>query len=134
MQQTHSVDKLTDPSMKTVALDLDFWSYIISSVRPFARNEILPRAEEMEKQEKIPQDILDSMAKIGLNGLIIPREYGGQGCGVLADCVAVYELAYGDMSVALAHVANTSLCARAIMVGGTEDQKQIFTTIGNRRG
>ena len=94
------------------------------SVREFAVEVIAPRAEEMDRLEEFPLDIVKQMGQMGLFGLPFPEEYGGQGADFLTFCLAVEELARIDSSMAITLEAGVGLGANPIFHFGTEDQRQ----------
>ena len=94
------------------------------TVREFAEEVIAPRAEEMDRLEELPLDIVKQMGDMGLFGLPFPEEYGGQGADFLTFCIAVEELARVDSSMAITLEAGVGLGANPIAQFGTEEQKQ----------
>src|SRR5919109_2518225 len=94
------------------------------TVREFAEEVVSPRAEEMDRREEFPLDIVKQMGELGLFGLPFPEEYGGQGSDFLTLCIAIEELARVDSSVAITLEAGVVLGANPIYKFGTEDQKQ----------
>jgi short-chain 2-methylacyl-CoA dehydrogenase len=94
------------------------------SIRAFAEDVIRPRAEEMDRAEELPMDIVKQMAELGLFGLPFPEEYGGQGADFLTLCLAIEELARIDSSIAITLEAAVGLGANPILHFGTEEQKQ----------
>ena len=94
------------------------------AVREFAEDVIAPRAEEMDRREELPLDIVKQMGEMGLFGLPFPEEYGGQGADFLTFCLAVEELARVDSSMAITLEAAVGLGANPIHAFGTEEQKQ----------
>jgi short-chain 2-methylacyl-CoA dehydrogenase len=94
------------------------------AVREFAEDVIAPRAEEMDRLEELPIDIVKQMGAMGLFGLPFPEEYGGQGADFLTFCIAVEELARIDSSLAITLEAGVGLGANPIYHFGTEEQKQ----------
>ncbi len=96
------------------------------AVKEFTMERVFPMGRQMEKDEKVPDDLVREMARLGLFGLSIPVEYGGSGFGVTgASLVALY-LAYGDMGASLVPIATESLAGGAIIAGGDEEQKKYF--------
>jgi short/branched chain acyl-CoA dehydrogenase len=95
-----------------------------AAVREFAEEVIAPRAEEMDRQEELPLDIVKQMGEMGLFGLPFPEEYGGQGADFLTFCLAVEELARVDSSMAITLEAAVGLGANPVFRFGTEDQKR----------
>jgi short/branched chain acyl-CoA dehydrogenase len=94
------------------------------AVREFAAEVVAPRAEEMDREAKLPLDIVKQMADLGLFGLPFPEEYGGQGADFLTLVIAIEELARVDSSIAITLEAAVGLGANPIYRYGTEEQKQ----------
>ena len=94
------------------------------AVREFAEEVVRPRAEEMDRLEELPLDIVKQMGEMGLFGLPFPEEYGGQGADFLTFCLAVEELARVDSSMAITLEAGVGLGANPINDFGTEEQKR----------
>lgn len=94
-----------------------------SLYRSFTENEVKPLAIEVDETEEFPRETVNKMAKCGLMGIPVPKEYGGQGCDVLSYIMCVEELAKecGTTSVILS--AHTSLCIDPILTYGTKEQK-----------
>lgn len=70
-------------------------------VRAFAMEQVLPVANELDpRHEDIPTSLLETMGELGLFGILVSKEEGGLGLGVLDYCVVSEELARAWMSVA----------------------------------
>jgi butyryl-CoA dehydrogenase len=93
-------------------------------VRDLARNEIAPRAAEVDKTEEFPAENIRKMAELGLLGLPYPEEVGGGGGDYLSYAIAVEEVARSCGSTALIYAAHVSLGCGPIYNFGTEAQKQ----------
>jgi len=94
------------------------------TVRDFARNEVAPVAEELDKNKQFPYEIVRKLGELGLMGIPFPEEYGGGGGDTLAYALAVEELTRVDSSVAITLCAHTSLGTQPIYLFGTEEQKR----------
>ena len=94
--------------------------------REFAEKEVAPRAQEVDETEVFPQDTVDKMGKYGFLGIPVPKEYGGQGCDILAYIQCVEELSKVCGTTGVIVSAHTSLCVDPIMTYGTEEQKQKY--------
>jgi alkylation response protein AidB-like acyl-CoA dehydrogenase len=94
------------------------------TVRDFARNEVAPVAEELDRTKSFPYELVKKMGELGLMGIPFPEEYGGGGADTLSYVLAVEELTRIDSSVAITMAANTSLGTMPIHLFGTEEQKQ----------
>jgi short/branched chain acyl-CoA dehydrogenase len=92
-------------------------------VRDFARNEIAPVAEELDREKRFPYEIVGKLGELGLMGIPFPEEHGGGGGDTLAYALAVEELARVDSSVAITLCAHTSLGTQPIALFGTDEQR-----------
>ncbi|MDX6624839.1 MAG: short-chain 2-methylacyl-CoA dehydrogenase [Solirubrobacterales bacterium] len=97
---------------------------IQSTVRDFARQEVAPIAEEIDREKRFPYEIVERLAGLNLMGIPFPEEYGGGGGDSLAYALAVEELTRVDSSVAITLCAHTSLGTQPIYLFGSEEQKQ----------
>jgi len=99
---------------------------IQSLCREFAREEVRPRAEEMDATAEFPYDLVAKMAGLGLMGLPFPEEYGGAGADTVSYALAVMEIARADASTAITLAAHVSLGSTPFYLFGTEEQKQKY--------
>ena len=99
---------------------------IQSLAREFARDEVRPRAEEMDREERFPYELIAKMAELGFMGLPFPEEYGGAGADTVSYALAVMEIARADASTAITMAAHVSLGATPFYLFGTEAQKQKY--------
>ncbi|MCQ2326323.1 MAG: acyl-CoA dehydrogenase [Bacteroidales bacterium] len=98
----------------------------LQMVREFAENEVKPLAAEIDEQERFPMETVEKMGKIGLMGIPIPTQYGGQGGTTQMYSLAVEELSKVCATTGVVVSAHTSLCAHPILEFGTEEQKQKY--------
>ena len=99
---------------------------IRQSVREFAEKEILPVARELDKKEMFSYDLTKRIGELGLFGMMIPEEYGGQGMDYLSYIIAVEELARVDSSQAATLAAHNSLGIGPLYNFGSEEQKKKY--------
>src|SRR5438552_3946135 len=69
-----------------------------STVRRFAREQIGPHVREMDEAGLFCKDIIQQFFKLGLMGIEIPEEYGGQGSSFFQCVMAGEELSAVDPS------------------------------------
>jgi short/branched chain acyl-CoA dehydrogenase len=93
------------------------------TVRDFARGEVAPVAEELDRTKSFPYELVAKMGELGLMGIPFPEEYGGGGADTLSYALAVEELTRIDSSVAITVAAHTSLGTMPIHLWGTGEQK-----------
>jgi short/branched chain acyl-CoA dehydrogenase len=94
------------------------------TVREFAETRVAPVAEELDKEERFPYELVAEMADLGLMGIPIPEQYGGAGADTVSYAIAVEELTRVDSSVAITAAAHTSLGTMPIYMFGNEQQKE----------
>src|SRR2546421_5653535 len=97
---------------------------IQKTVRDFARNEVAPVAEELDRTKSFPYDIVRQLGELGLMGIPFPEEYGGGGGGTLAHAIAVEGLTRGDSPGALTRCAPTSPRTPPIYLFRSPEQKR----------
>ena len=95
-------------------------------IKDFALNEVAPLAADVDEKEMFPRETVDKMAKLGLLGIIIPKQYGGAGATYNEYIFAVEELSKYCGTTGVILSAHTSLCAAPILEYGTEEQKQKY--------
>ncbi|MEA2661296.1 MAG: butyryl-CoA dehydrogenase [Chloroflexota bacterium] len=91
------------------------------SVRSFVEEQLVPRADEIETSDRIPRDVIEAMAGMGLFGIGFREAVGGQGFGKLGYCVAVEELARANASLWNVIGGSAGLCGTAIDIGGPDE-------------
>ncbi|HXA71662.1 MAG TPA: acyl-CoA dehydrogenase family protein [Stellaceae bacterium] len=77
------------------------------------------------RDELIPLGVIEEMASLGVFGLTVPEEWGGQGLGKLAMCIVSEELSRAYIGVGSLGT-RSEIAAELIRAGGTEAQKQRF--------
>lgn len=95
-------------------------------VRDFAVNELKPIAQQIDQNEKIPAEIIQKLAELGLLGAAIPEEYGGGGFGEVGYCIMQEEISRACLSTATFIGAHQSIGTNAILLGGSEELKQKY--------
>ena len=99
-----------------------------SSVRRFAREQIAPRAREMDAKAAIDPALLRQLFELGLTAIEIPEEFGGQGGTFFQSILAVEEIAAADPGVAVLVDVQNTLVVNAIRDYGRPGQQKRFLT------
>lgn len=98
---------------------------IRDTVRHFAEEEIAPSARARDEEERFDRALMfNSLAELGLAGIIIPEIYGGAGTDYISYAITIEELSRVCASTGVTLSAHISLCANPIYLFGTEEQKQ----------
>lgn len=106
--------------------DPEMLEQLLSTIRNFVKNELVPLEHEVEEKNAIPEHIVDQMKELGLFGLTIPEEYGGLGITMEEEILVAMEL--GRTSAAFRSLigTNNGIGSSGIVIDGTEEQKQKY--------
>jgi short/branched chain acyl-CoA dehydrogenase len=99
---------------------------IRETVRKFAETRIKPKAHELDEKEEFSPELTKEMGDMGIFGIIVPEEFGGQGLDYLSYVIAVEELARVDGSHAATVAAGVSLGIAPLLYFGSDEQKKKY--------
>ncbi|MDX6273613.1 MAG: hypothetical protein QOJ92_823 [Frankiales bacterium] len=94
-----------------------------ATVKAWVDSEVVPRALELDREERFPVEAFEAMRKQGLLGLTIPEEYGGAAADPLSYVLVIEELGRGDANVRSLLSVHLGLVASAVARWGTDKQK-----------
>ncbi|HUY15376.1 MAG TPA: acyl-CoA dehydrogenase [Terriglobia bacterium] len=97
-----------------------------SAAREFARKEIGPLVESMDREGVFSKELIDSFFGQGYMGIEIPESYGGSGGRFFMSIIAIEEFARVDASAAVVVDVQNTLVNNAILRWGTEAQKKAW--------
>jgi butyryl-CoA dehydrogenase/short/branched chain acyl-CoA dehydrogenase len=97
-----------------------------AAVRRFAREQIGPHVREMDEAGLFRQDLLNQFFQLGLMGIEVPEQYGGQAGSFFQAVLAVEELAAVDASAAVIVDVQNTLVLNALMRWTTDEQKRKY--------
>ncbi|MGG3719416.1 acyl-CoA dehydrogenase [Bacillus subtilis] len=95
-------------------------------VRDFARKEIAPAAEIMEKTDEFPFQLIKKMGEHGLMGIPVPEQYGGAGADVVSYILAIHEISRISAAVGVILSVHTSVGTNPLLYFGNEEQKMKY--------
>jgi butyryl-CoA dehydrogenase len=97
---------------------------IRDTARDFAAREVAPKASELDKNGRWPDEIVKKMAELGFLGMMVPQEYGGGGMDTVSYALAMEEISAACASCGVIMSVNNSLFCDPLTKFGTEDQKK----------
>lgn len=94
--------------------------------REFARKELAPLAAERDQNHSYPVESLKKMGELGLLGLLVPQEWGGEAMGTVSYALALSEIAYACASTAVIMSVHNSICCGSLVRFGSQAQKEKY--------
>ncbi len=95
-------------------------------VRDFAQKEVAPVIKEYDRKQEMAPFVLDRMGSLGILGICIPEQYGGQGMDYIALGLACEELEAVDSTLRVVMSVHTGLASMTLLQWGTEAQKKQY--------
>jgi alkylation response protein AidB-like acyl-CoA dehydrogenase len=96
------------------------------TVRRFAKEQMGPLVREMDDAATLNKGLLKQLFDLGLMGIEIPAEYGGQGGNFFQCVLAIQEISAVDPSVGVVVDVQNTIVNNAIVRWGTEAQKSLY--------
>ncbi|MGA8710170.1 MAG: acyl-CoA dehydrogenase family protein [Thermoplasmata archaeon] len=96
------------------------------AARRFARKEIAPVADRMDREDYFPRDVFARLGSQGFLGLTVPEKFGGLGLSYLAQALVLEEIARVSPALALSVGAHSNLFADNVARNADDDQRAAF--------
>ncbi len=99
---------------------------IQKTTREFARKTLLATADERDRSKAFPAENLKMMGELGLMGMLVPTEYGGDDLDTVSYSLALTEIAYACASTAVIMSVHASIVCGSLSRFGTPAQKETY--------
>lgn len=99
---------------------------IQNMVREFSRKVVAATAAKRDRTKEFPAENFRQMGELGLMGMMIPEEYGGESADTISYVLALSEIAYACASTAVVMSVQNSIVCESFNKFGTEEQKQEY--------
>lgn len=122
-------NKIAEEVLKNNYGDLDTADYsdIRDTYRKIAEEIVYPHAERVHRNDDfVPEEIINILIENGAFGLSIPEKYGGylDSFGNIGMMIVTEELSRGSLGIAGSLITRPEILSKALLKGGTEEQKQ----------
>lgn len=118
---------MVNPHLSRVLTHLDEEELLFqASVRRFAREQVLPYVRDMDELGSFRKTLLTQLFALGLMGIEIPEEFGGQGGNFFQCVIAVEELSAVDPSVGIMVDVQNTIVINALLSWANDAQKSKY--------
>jgi acyl-CoA dehydrogenase len=107
-------------------VDAEDFRQVRDAVRRFVREVVVPREEQIETEDRIPDDLRAAAAEMGLFGYALPEEYGGLGVTMAEDVRLAFEFGYTTPAFRSLFGTNNGIAGQVIARFGSEEQKKAY--------
>jgi len=99
--------------------------------REFTRQEIDPISDYLDREGKLPDDLIGKYARAGLLGMTVPKKYGGNEAGTLSCILAIEQLGYSGTGAWWLVGFNNSIAECIVQFGSEEIKKKYLEPFCN---
>ena len=107
-------------------MDAEDFRQIRDAVRQLVRESVVPREEQIEDEDRIPDDLRAQVAAMGLFGYALPEEYGGLGVTMSEDVQLAMEFGYTTPAFRSLFGTNNGIAGQVIAKFGSDEQKSAY--------
>ena len=107
-----------------LVVDADDLEQMRAAVRQLVRDVVIPREEEIDLEDRVPDEIRRAAAEMGLFGYNLPEEHGGLAIDMRGDVELSMEFGYTTPAFRSMFGTNNGIAGQVIARWGDEAQKQ----------
>ncbi|WP_091543289.1 acyl-CoA dehydrogenase family protein [Modestobacter sp. DSM 44400] len=107
-------------------MDAEDFLQVKDAVRQLVREVVLPREEEIDHTDRIPDELRAAAADMGLFGYALPEEHGGLGVTMSEDVQLAFEFGYTTPAFRSLFGTNNGIAGQVIAKFGSEEQKKTY--------
>jgi len=114
------------PGVQHVGMDADVFAQVRDAVRQLVREVVVPREEEIDLDDRIPDELRSAAADMGLFGYALPEEFGGLGVSMSEDVQLAFEFGYTTPAFRSLFGTNNGIAGQVIAKFGSEEQRKAY--------
>src|SRR5207302_8433767 len=99
---------------------------LVAMVRDFCLREVKPQAQEWDREERFPREVVGELGALGLLGMAVPEELGGSALDTLSVACVVEEIARWDGSLALTVASHNGLGTSHLLRFGSDELRRRY--------
>ena len=99
---------------------------LLGDIRRFVREVAMPNEDRVERENRVPAEVVAELRRIGSFGWSVPEEYGGSGLTTEELALAFIELAQCSVAYRVIGAQNAGIGSESLIQDGTEEQKQRY--------
>jgi acyl-CoA dehydrogenase len=99
---------------------------VLKAVRSFVREQVVPREDEIEETDAIPEALRRTSRDMGLFGYALPEQYGGLGLSLSEEVRLVFEIGYASPAFRSMFGTSNGIAGQVLVNSGTEAQKDAW--------
>ncbi|WP_306320301.1 MULTISPECIES: acyl-CoA dehydrogenase family protein [unclassified Streptomyces] len=96
------------------------------AVRRLVREDVVPREDEIEETDAIPEGLRRKAADMGLFGYTLPEEYGGLGASLTEDVRLAFEFGWTTPAFRSMFGTNNGIAGQVLVNAGTREQRSAW--------
>ncbi len=107
-------------------MDAEDFVQIRGAVRQLVREVVVPREEEIDRTDRIPDELRAAAADMGLFGYALPEEFGGLGVTMTEDVQLAFEFGYTTPAFRSLFGTNNGIAGQVIARFGSAEQRKAY--------
>jgi acyl-CoA dehydrogenase len=107
-------------------MDAEDFAQVRDAVRQLVREVVVPREEEIDLTDRIPDELRTAAADMGLFGYALPEEFGGLGVTMSEDVQLAFEFGYTTPAFRSLFGTNNGIAGQVIARFGDEEQRKTY--------
>jgi len=107
-------------------MDADVFAQVRDAVRQLVREVVVPREEEIDLDDRVPDELRTAAADMGLFGYALPEEFGGLGVTMSEDVQLAFEFGYTTPAFRSLFGTNNGIAGQVIARFGNDEQKKTY--------
>jgi acyl-CoA dehydrogenase len=104
-------------------IDPETFQSLLGTIERFVAERLVPLEDRVEREDAVPDELIEEMKALGLFGLTIPQAYGGLGLGVEEEVRVAIALGHTSPAFRSVFGTNLGIGSQGIVIDGTEAQK-----------